>query len=46
MGWVRRACDCGRGPIGGVKGQGIVWRPRMGMEPDTVVKGFVWVSRT
>ena len=37
LGWVRRAWDWGRESIVGVKGQGIVWRPRMGME------GLIWV---
>ena len=37
LGWVRRAWDWGGGPIVGVKDQGIVWRPRMGME------GLIWV---
>ena len=30
--WVRRAWDRGGGPKVGVKGQRILWRPRMGME--------------
>ena len=37
LGWVRRAWDWGEGPRMVVKGQVIVWRPRMGM------KGLIWV---
>ena len=37
LGWLRRVWDWGGGLTVGVKGQGIVWRARMGME------GLIWV---
>ena len=37
LGRVKRVWDWGGGIRVGVKGQGIVWRPRMGME------GLIWV---
>ena len=39
LGWLRRAWDLGGGPRVDVKGLGIVWMERKGME------GLIWVSR-